>query len=59
MVGKMPNVTWLEGSFVDLIGFRASDNAARLILILREFFPIKVGQERFSPRGDDCHNEMG
>ena len=46
----------LEFSFVDLVGFRAPDNAARLILILREFSPIKVGQEGFGPWGNDCHD---
>ena len=35
----------LELSVVNLIGLRTPDNAAGLVLILREFFPIKVGQE--------------
>ena len=39
----------VEFSVVDLVGFRAPDNAARLILIVREFSPIKVGQEGFGP----------
>ena len=50
---------FIELSVVDLVGLRTPDNAAGLILILREFFPIKVGQERFGPWGDDYHNEMG
>ena len=33
----------VEFSVVNLVGFRALDNAASLILILREFSPIKVG----------------
>ena len=49
----------VELSVVNLVGLRTSDDAACLILIFREFFPIEVGQERFGPWGDDCHNEMG
>ena len=49
----------VEFSLVNLVGFRASHNAACLILILREFSPIKVGQEGFGPWGDDCHGKMG
>ena len=49
----------VEFSVVNLVGFRALDNAASLILILREFSPIKVGQEGFGPWGNDCHYEMG
>ena len=49
----------VELSVVNLVGLRTPDNAAGLILILREFFPIKVGQEGFGPWGNDCHNEMG
>ena len=49
----------IELSIMNLIRLRTPDNAAGLIMILREFFPIKVGQERFGPWGDDCHNEMG
>ena len=39
----------IQLSLVDLVGFRAPDNAASLILILRELSPIKVGQEGFGP----------
>ena len=46
-------------SLMDFVGFRVTHNAACLILILREFLPIKVGQEGFGPWGDDCHDEMG
>ena len=49
----------VEFSIVSLVGFRAPDNAASLILILREFSPVKVGQEGFGPWGNDCHDEMG
>ena len=49
----------IELSVVNLVGLRTPDNAAGLILILREFLPIKVGQEGFGPWGNDCHNEMG
>ena len=48
----------VEFSLVNLVGFRAPHNAACLILILRKFSPIKVGQEGFGPWGDDCHDEM-
>ena len=49
----------LQLSVMDLVGFRAPDNAASLILILRELSPIKVGQEGFGPWGNDCHDKMG
>ena len=49
----------IELSVVNLVGLRTPDNAAGLILILRKFLPIKVGQEGFGPWGNDCHNEMG
>ena len=49
----------VEFSVVNLVGFRTPDNAASLILILREFSPIKVGQEGFGPWGNDCHDKMG
>ena len=49
----------VEFSVVNLVGFRAPNNAASLILILREFSPIKVGQEGLGPWGNDCHDEMG
>ena len=48
----------IEFSVVNLVGFRAPDNAASLILILMEFSPIKVSQEGFGPWGNDCHDEM-
>ena len=46
----------VEFSVVNLVGFRAPDNAESLILILREFSPIKVGQEGFGPWGNECHD---
>ena len=49
----------VEFSVVNLVGFRTPDNAASLILILRELSPIKVGQEGFGPWGNDCHDKMG
>ena len=49
----------VEFSFVNLVGFRAPDNAARLILVCREFSPIKVGQEGFGPWCNDYHDKMG
>ena len=49
----------VELSFVNLVGLRTPDNAAGLVLIFREFLPIEVGQEGFSPWGNYCHNEMG
>ena len=49
----------IEISVVNLVGLRTPDNAAGLILILRKFLPIKVGQEGFGPWGNDCHGKMG
>ena len=49
----------VEFSDVNLVGFRAPNNAACLILVLREFLPIKLGQEGFGPWGNDCHDKMG
>ena len=49
----------VELSFVDLVGFRTSNNAASLILVLSKFLPIKVDQEGFGPWGNDCHDKMG
>ena len=46
---------FVELSVMDLVGFRAPNNAASLILILRELSPIKVGQEWFGPWGNYCH----
>ena len=50
---------FVEFSVANLVGYRTPNNAASLVLILREFLPIKVGQEGFGPWGDDCHDEMG
>ena len=49
----------VEISFMNLVGFRASNDAMCLILVIRELPPIKVGQEGFGPWGDYCHNYMG
>ena len=49
----------VELPVMDLVGFRVPDNAASLILILRELSPIEVGQEGFGPWGNDCHDMMG
>ena len=49
----------VEFSVVNLVGLRTPDNAASLILILRDFLPIKVGQEGFGPWGNDCRDKMG
>ena len=46
-------------SLMDLVGFRASHNAACLILVLGEFVPIKVGKKGFGPWGNNSHDEMG
>ena len=48
----------VEFSVVNLVGLRTPDNAAGLILVLRKLRPVKVGQEGFGPRGNDCHDEM-
>ena len=49
----------VELSFMNLVGFRASNDATSLILVLRELPPIEVGQVGFGPWGDYCHNYMG
>ena len=49
----------VEFSFMNLVGFRASNDAMSLILVLRELPPIKVGQEGFGPWGDYRHDCMG
>ena len=57
---KNSNSTFLvEFSFMNFVGFRASNDATCLILVIRELPPIKVGQERFSPWGDYSHDLMG
>ena len=45
----------VELSVMDLVGFRALNDAASLILVLKELSPIKLGQERFGPWGNYCH----
>ena len=42
---------------MDFVGFRASHDAACLILVLGELLPIKVGQEGLGPRGNDRASE--
>ena len=49
----------VELSIMNLVGLRTPDNAASLILVFGKLLPINVGQEGFSPWGNDCHNEMG
>ena len=46
----------VELSFMNLVGLRAPNNVTSLILVLREFCPIKVGQEGIGPWGNDCHD---
>ena len=46
----------VELSFMNLVGLRAPNNVVSLILVLWEFFPIKVGREGFGPWGNDCHD---
>ena len=48
----------VELSFMNLVGFRASNDATGLILVLRKLLPVKVGQEGFGPWGNYCHDEM-
>ena len=48
----------VELSVVNLVGLRTPDNAASLILVFGKLLPINVGQEGFSPWGNDCHDEM-
>ena len=48
----------IELSVVNLVGLRTPDNAAGLILVLRKFLPVKVGQEGFGPWANDCHDEI-
>ena len=49
----------IELSIMNLVGLRAQDIVAGLILVLKKLLPIKVGQEGFGPWGNDCHNETG
>ena len=49
----------VELSFVNFIGLRTPDYAASLVLIFWELLPMKVGQERFGPRGNYSHDFMG
>ena len=46
-------------SLMYFIGFRLPHYAACLILVLREFLPGKVGEERFCPWGDDRDYYVG
>ena len=48
----------IELSVVNLVGLRTPDNAVGLILVLRKLLRVKVGQEGFGPRGNDCNDEM-
>ena len=48
----------IELSVMNLVGLRTPDNAEGLILVLEKLLPVKVGQEGFSPWGNDCHDEM-
>ena len=45
----------VELSFINLVGFRAPNDASSLILGLRELSPIKVGLEGFGPWGNYYH----
>ena len=57
---KDPGSTFLvEFSFMNFVGFRASNDATCLILVIRELSPIKVGQEGFGPWSDYHHDYMG
>ena len=49
----------IEFPFMDFVSFRTPDDVACFILVFRELLPIKVGQERISPRGDDIHYFVG
>ena len=49
----------VELSFMNFVGFRASNDTTSLILVIRELAPIKVGQEKFSPWSDYRHDYMG
>ena len=49
----------VELSFMNLVGFRASNDATSLILVLRELPLIKVVQEGFGPWSDYHHDYMG
>ena len=44
---------------MNLVGLRTPDNAAGLILIIKKFLSIEVGQEGFGPWSDYCHDCMG
>ena len=44
---------------MNLVGFRAPDDASGLILVLRDLSPVKVGQVGFSPWGNYWQYYMG
>ena len=48
----------VELSVMDLVGFRAPNNATSLILVLRKLLLVNVGQEGFGPWSNDCHDDM-
>ena len=49
----------VEFSFMNSVGFRTSNYATGLVLVIRELPPIKVGQEGFGPWSDNGHDFMG
>ena len=44
---------------MNFIGFRTSNYATGLILIIRKFLSIELGQEGFGPWIYNCHDFMG
>jgi len=57
---KDPGSTFLvQFSFMNLVGFRTSNDVTGLSLILGELIPSEVGKERLSPWGNYSHYFMG
>ena len=49
----------VQFSFMNFVGFRMSNDATGLSLVLRELIPSEVGKERLGPWGNYSHNFMG
>ena len=57
---KDPGGTFLvQFSIMNFVGFRTSNDATGLSLILKELIPSEVGKERLGPWGNYSHNFMG
>ena len=48
----------VQFTLMNFVGLRMLNYATSLILIIRKFLPIKVGQEGFGPRRNNSHDVM-